>query len=288
MSDVVAVILAAGWGTRLLPATKVIPKELVPLVDRPVIQYSVEEAAASGITDAVIVTARGKDAILDYFDRVPELESLLERRGNKETLASITDMNHAMHLSYVRQQEQLGIAHAVKEARHAIGERPFVLYFPDDVIVGETPVTKQILAVYERYQRPVIAVEHVPMANISRYGVIDGEDLGGGVYQIKGMVEKPKLEDAPSDLGIVGRYVITPDVFPIIDALQPGAGGELQITDALQQMLAQGPMYACAFTGQRFDVGTPASYIKASVSLALQRPDLAQELRPFLQDLLNG
>lgn len=287
MNHAVALILAGGWGTRLLPATKVVPKELLPLIDRPVIHYCVEEAVSAGIDEAIIVTARGKDALLDYFDRLPELEQLLERRGDMAALDSIIEITKACHISFVRQQEQLGIAHAVQEARHVVQERPFVLYFPDDVIIGTPSVTAQLLAVYQRYKRPVLAVERVPKEAISRYGVIAAEDLGGGVYQVTGLVEKPKQEDAPSDLAIVGRYVLTPDIFPAIGSLQPGANGELQITDALQRLLTQGPIYACAFTGQRYDIGSPAGYLRASISIALQRPELAQELRKFLQEVLE-
>lgn len=287
MSEVVAVILAAGWGTRLLPATKVVPKELLPLVDKPVIQYSLEEAVASGIKEAVIVTARGKDAILDYFDRLPELELLLERRGDTAALASITDITKACRISFIRQKEQLGIAHAVMEARHGIGNRPFVLYFPDDVIVGPTPVTQQLLDVYERYHRPVLAVQRMPIETIGRYGVIEAVPLGHRVFEVTGLVEKPNPQDAPSDLAIVGRYVITPDVFPAIETLKPGASGELQITDALQELLNHGAIYACEFDGERFDMGTPLGYLQASVSLALQRPELAEDLRAFLKDVLR-
>jgi len=190
MEDISGLILAAGWGTRMLPATKVIPKEMLPVVDRPIIHYTVNEAVVSGIKHVVIVTARGKDAIEDYFDRLPELELLLAARGDQERLASIKDMTTACRLSYVRQQEQLGIGHAVMEARHAVGERPFVLYFPDDIIIGEAPVTRQLLDVYERHGASVLAVEQVPKEETSRYGIVDVEPVRGNLFRVKGLVEK--------------------------------------------------------------------------------------------------
>ena len=286
-SDVVAVILAAGWGTRLLPATKAVPKEVFPLVDRPLIQYTLEEVVASGIHHAVIVTARGKDAIQSYFDRVPELEYLLASRGDEALLAPLHDLIDSCHFSFVRQREQLGIAHGVKVARHAIGNHTFVLCFPDDVISSEKPVTKQLLEVHHRFgNAPVLAVERVPKEAISRYGVVDVEPVGDGVYRVKGLVEKPKAEDAPSDLGIVGRYVLTPDIFDAIDQTDPGANGELQITDAIQHLLATRPVYALEFEGTRYDTGNHLGFLRTQVALALKRPDMGPQVRAFLKELL--
>ena len=286
MEDISGLILAAGWGTRMLPATKVIPKEMLPVVDRPIIHYTVNEAVVSGIKHVVIVTARGKDAIEDYFDRLPELELLLAARGDQERLASIKDMTTACRLSYVRQQEQLGIGHAVMEARHAVGERPFVLYFPDDIIIGEAPVTRQLLDVYERHGASVLAVEQVPKEETSRYGIVDVEPVRGNLFRVKGLVEKPRPEDAPSTWGIVGRYVLTPGIFPALEATPPGANGEIQITDAIRRLMDKEPVYACAFEGARYDTGSLVGYLRASVALALQRPELAQPVRDMLAALL--
>ena len=286
MDDLVAVILAAGWGTRLLPATKSIPKEMLPLVDRPLIQYTLQEVVAAGIDHAIVVTARGKDTISDHFDRLPELEELLERRGEAGLLASVHAIEEACHLTYVRQRQQLGIAHAVYSARRAIGRHPFVLYFPDDILVSETPVTAQLIDVYRQRQACVLAVERVGPAEVSRYGIVDVEPLGDRLFRVRGLVEKPHPEEAPSDLGIVGRYVLTPSIFSAIEATTPGAGGELQITDALQRLLASEPVYAYAFEGERYDTGNPVGYLRTAVALALQRPDMAAEVRQVLAELL--
>ena len=286
MEELVGVVLAAGWGTRLLPATKSVPKEMLPMVDRPIIHYTMEELVASGVDHAVVVTARGKEAIEAYFDSLPELEQLLAKRGGDDPLASVHELIAACHITYVRQLEQLGIAHAVMTARRAIGGRPFVLTFPDDIIAGSVPVTKQLMDVHRRHNASVLAVEHVPMSQISRYGVVDAEQVEERLYRIKGLVEKPKQEDAPSDLGIVGRYILTPGIFAAIERTPRGAGGELQITDAIQRLLEHEPVYAYAFEGERFDTGNPLGYLRTSVALALKRPDLADAVRAALRELL--
>ena len=286
--DLVAVILAAGLGTRLLPVTKAMPKEMLPLVDRPILHYILEEVVDSGLDRAVIVTARGKDAIHSYFDRVPELDRVLESRGELDRLSSVQRIIDACHITYVRQHEQLGIAHAVLAAQHAIGPHAFVLYFPDDVITAEVPATRQLLDVYHRYNASVLAVEPVRKEDTRLYGIVDAEPLGGGVFKVKGLVEKPLPEDAPSNLGIVGRYVLTPSIFPAIEETSPGANGELQITDSLRLLLEEEPIYAYAFTGHRYDTGNPVGYLRATVALALQRPDLAAEVRQCLMELLGS
>ncbi|MBI2887022.1 MAG: UTP--glucose-1-phosphate uridylyltransferase [Chloroflexi bacterium] len=287
MGEVIALILAAGWGTRLLPVTKAVPKEMLPLVDRPIIQYALEEAVASGIRHAVVVTARGKGAIEDYFDRLPELEQLLEHRGEAERLASVRRVVEGCQIAYVRQQEQRGIADAVYAARYAVGARPFALYFPDDVILAATPVTQQLLAVYQQHQASVLAVEQVRREDVPRYGMIDAEPVGERLFRVRGLVEKPRPEEAPSEWGIVGRYVLTPGIFAAIEQTPPGANGELQITDAIQRLLGSEPVYALAFTGDRYDTGNPVGYLRASVALALQRPDLALQVREALAALLR-
>ncbi|MSQ28102.1 MAG: UTP--glucose-1-phosphate uridylyltransferase [Dehalococcoidia bacterium] len=287
MEDVVGVILAAGWGTRLLPATKSVPKEMLPLVDRPLIHYTLQELVDSGITHTVVVTARGKEAIQSYFDSLPELEQLLAERGNSELLDSVHAIVAACNLTYVRQAQQLGIAHAVYAARRAIGHHPFVLCFPDDVIAGESPVAGQLLSVHRRFGASVLAVERVPLDQIGRYGVVQVEPAGNRLFRVTGLVEKPKPQDAPSDLAIVGRYVLTPGIFEAIEGIAPGANGELQITDAIQRLLASEPVYAYAFEGERFDTGNPLGYLRSAVALALKRPSLAAEARVMLLDLLR-
>ena len=287
MEDVVGVILAAGWGTRLLPATKSVPKEMLPLVDRPLIHYTLQELVDSGISHTVVVTARGKEAIQSYFDSLPELEQLLAERGDSDLLASVHAIVAACDITYVRQARQLGIAHAVNAARRAIGHHPFVLCFPDDVIAAESPVAAQLLSVYRQYGASVLAVERVPLDQISRYGVVRAQPVAGRLFRVTGLVEKPRPEDAPSDLGIVGRYVLTPGIFAAIDGLTPGANGELQITDAIQRLLETEPVYAYAFEGERFDTGNPLGYLRSAVALALKRPSFAAEVRLMLKELLQ-
>lgn len=284
MEEIVALILAAGRGTRLLPATKSVPKEMLPLVDRPLIHYTLEEAVSSGLDHAIIVTAPGKDVIHHYFDPDSDLERMVGDKA-EELLGPIERLVSSCHLTYVRQRKPAGIADAVRTAQRPLGGRPFVLYFPDDVIVSNVPVTRQLLNVHRKYNASVIAVERVAKEHVSRYGIVDAEPVEDGVYRIKGLVEKPKPEDAPSDLGIVGRYVITPTIFDAIDVTEPGANNELQITDALANLLKTEPIYACAFEGTRYDTGNPAGYLKTALALALQRPDVAPEILAALKAL---
>lgn len=287
MNEIVALILAAGRGTRLLPATKSVPKEMLPLVDRPLIHYTLEEAVSSGLDHAIIVTSGLKDAVHHYFDPDAELDRMMGGKADGNPLRSVEQLVESCQLSYVRQREPKGIADAVRSAQRALAGRAFVLYFPDDVIVSKVPVTRQLLGVHEKYRATVIAVERVPREHVSRYGIVDADPVGNGVYRVKGLVEKPKTEDAPSDLGIVGRYVITPGIFDAIAETQPGTGGELQITDALQKLLEREPIYALAFEGRRFDTGNPAGYLRTAVALALERPDIRDELRQTLKELLS-
>lgn len=287
MNEIVALILAAGRGTRLLPATKSVPKEMLPLVDRPLIHYTLEEAISSGLDHAIIVTSGVKDAVHHYFDSDAELDRMMAEKGEGNPLQAVEQLVQACHLTYVRQREPKGIADAVRSAERALAGRPFVLYFPDDVILSKVPVTRQLLDVHKRYGATVIAVQRVPREHVSRYGIVDAEAVGGGVYRVRGLVEKPSPEKAPSDLGIVGRYVITPGIFAAIAETAPGAGGELQITDALQHLLEREPIYALAFEGRRFDTGNPAGYLKTAIALALKRPDVRDEMRQALKDLLN-
>lgn len=280
-----AVILAAGYGTRLLPATKAQPKETLPLVDKPIIQYTVEEAVASGLDQIVIVTSAGKRAVEDHFDRSWELEEVLEAKGDITTAEKMRRISHLADIAYVRQYDQRGIGDAVMTARHVVGNEPFVLFFPDDVIAAETPVAKQLVDAFQEHGGSVVAVEEVPETEIESYGIVDGDDLGGGVYQLRGVVEKPKPADAPTNLGIVGRYALTPAIFDAIQETPPGKGGEIQITDALGVLLQQQPLFALQFEGRRYDTGRPLGLIKASIELALERDDIGPGLRDYLRGL---
>ena len=280
-----AVFPAAGLGTRFLPATKASPKEMLPLVDKPLIQYVVEEAVASGIESVIIVTGRGKAAIEDHFDVSFELEKLLEERGKQAELKAMRAISELARVSYVRQQEALGLGHAVLQARDMVGDEPFAVMLSDDIIDSETPALKQLLDVYEKYQAPVVAVFQVAGEAISRFGVIDGEEVEAGVYKIKDMVEKPPFSEAPSDLAIIGRYVLTPDIFDEIEKTTPGAVGEIQITDAMRSLLKKRPFYAVRFKGTRYDAGDKLGFLMATVEFALQHEELAVEFREYLNSL---
>ena len=277
---------AAGLGTRFLPATKAQPKEMLPLVDKPTIQYVVEEAVASGLEEIIIVTGRGKHAIEDHFDAAFELEYYLNDRGKVDELAQIKTISEMASVSYVRQKEPLGLGHAILCARALVGQEPFGVFLGDDIIGGaSTPCMRQLLEVFERYSGPVIAVERVPPDRIEQYGVIAARPLGGNVYEITDLVEKPKAQDAPSDLAIIGRYVLTPDIFAILADTAADARGEIQLTDALRTLRRQRPMYAVEFEGKRYDTGDKLGFLKATVEFALARPDLADQFRAYLRTL---
>jgi UTP--glucose-1-phosphate uridylyltransferase len=277
---------AAGLGTRFLPATKAQPKEMLPVVDKPTIQYVVEEAVASGLSELIIVTGRGKRAIEDHFDAAFELEYYLNDRGKVDELAQIKTLSDLASVCYVRQKEPLGLGHAILCARFLVGDEPFGVFLGDDII-GNAPVPcmRQLLDVFEDKQGPVIAVERVPRERIPQYGVIAGRPLGGNVYEITDLVEKPKAEDAPSDLAIIGRYVLTPDLFDMLAQTAPDRRGEIQLTDALRRLRRTRPMYAVAFEGTRYDTGDKLGFLKATVEFALARPDLADEFRAYLKSL---
>lgn len=278
-----AVVLAAGFGTRMLPATKSVPKETLPLVDKPIIQYTVEEAVAAGITQICIVTAASKRAIKDHFDRSFELEMTLRAKGDDARLAQLEELSNLADIVYVRQKEQKGVGHAVLQAKDIVGNEPFLLMFPDDVTVSEPSVSKQMVDVFEKHGGSVIAVEEVPDAEVEQYGIVGGEDLGGGVHRLNMLVEKPKLEDAPSRLAIVGRYVLTPEIFGIIERTPAGKGGEIQITDALAKLMETQPVFAYEFQGLRFDTGRPLGLLIAAIEIGLRRPDIGPGLRTFLR-----
>jgi len=280
-----AVLPAAGLGTRFLPATKAQPKEMLPLVDKPLIQYVVEEAVAAGIEDIIIVTGRGKSAIEDHFDVSFELERFLEDRGQKEELARVRAISDLIHVCYVRQKEAQGLGHAVGVAEHLVGEEPFAVLLGDDLIDSKVPCIQQMLNVFEKEQGPVLAVMRVPGDEISSYGVIAGERIGERLYRIRDMVEKPPAQEAPSDLAIIGRYILTPDIFPHLASTAKDERGEIQLTNGLRSLASQRPVYGYEFEGRRHDCGNKLGFLKASVEYALKRPDLGEAFRAYLQGL---
>jgi len=283
-----AVFPAAGLGTRFLPATKAQPKEMLVLVDKPVIQYGVEEAVQSGVDNIVIVTGRGKNAIEDHFDSAFELESFLEQRGKTQLLEEIRKISRMMQVSYVRQGEPLGLGHAVLVTKNLVGNEPFAVILGDDVIDANPPALKQMIDVYEQVGGPVLAVERVPVEDVSSYGIVaidETADLGRGVYRIRDLVEKPPREEAPSNLAIIGRYILTPDIFPALEATTNDRTGEIQLTNGLRRLLTTRPLYACEIEGVRHDTGNKLGFLKAVVYFAMRRPELAEPFRRYLETL---
>ena len=285
-----AVFPAAGWGTRFLPATKAQPKEMLPLVDKPVIQYAVEEAVAAGIEQVIIVTSSQKRAIEDHFDLSFELEHLLEEKGEIEKLRQVRHITDLAQIAYVRQKEQLGLGHAILMTKDLIGHEPFAVLLPDDVVISDRPAIGQLVHAYEQTHSSTVAVMEVPAEEVSRYGIVAAEraesDLDGGrLRRMTGIVEKPARKDAPSDLAVIGRYVLTPKIFEKLEQTQRGAGGEIQLTDAIEALMEEQSVYAYEFEGIRYDAGTTMGWLKATVDIALQRPDLAAEFRAHLRSL---
>src|SRR5579863_4772373 len=285
-----AVFPAAGLGTRFLPATKAQPKEMLPLVDKPIIQYGVEEAVRSGIRNIIMVTGRGKSAIEDHFDVSFELENLLETRHKKDLLKIVRQVSDMIDVSYIRQKEALGLGQAVLRAQDLVGPEPFAVVLADDVIEAEVPCIRQLLDIYEFFSAPVLAVMEVPTNMISAYGVVDAEPITHNgsrdrVYRIRDLVEKPKPEKAPSNLAIIGRYVLIPEIFQSLLAIEPGSGSEIQLTDALRHLLRNRPIYAYRFEGSRYDAGDKLGFLKATVELALRRHDLGGPFREYLRSL---
>lgn len=280
-----AVFPAAGLGTRFLPATKASPKEMLPLVDKPLIQYAVEEAVASGIESILIITGRDKAAIENHFDISFELEQLLQQKGKNDLFEQVRAISEIARISYTRQREALGLGHAIYQAKDFAGGDPFAALLADDIVDAEKPALKQMIEVFEKYDAPVIATMQVEGEAISRFGVIDAEEIEPNVFKIRDMIEKPKFADAPSDLAIIGRYIFTPDIFDAIEKTEPGAGGEIQITDAMRLLLKQRPCYAVKLDGTRHDAGDKLGFLIATVEFALKRADLGGEFREYLKDL---
>lgn len=283
-----AVFPAAGLGTRFLPATKAMPKEMLTLVDKPLIQYVVEEAADSGIASIIIVTGRDKSAIENHFDISYELEHTLQERGKQEAFDQVRSVSEIAKISYTRQKQPLGLGHAIYQAKDFVENEPFAVLLPDDIMDCSVPALKQMIDVYEKFNAPVIGTMKVEGEDISRFGVIDAEEVEPNVFRIKDMVEKPKFEDAPSDLAIVGRYIFTPDIFKAIEDTTPGAGGEIQITDAMRRLVKERPFYAVKLDGVRHDAGDKLGFLKATVEFALKRDDLGSKFREYLKDLNLG
>ncbi|HMF60260.1 MAG TPA: UTP--glucose-1-phosphate uridylyltransferase GalU [Vicinamibacterales bacterium] len=280
-----AVFPAAGLGTRFLPATKAQPKEMLPLVDTPIIQYGVEEALASGVDNIILVTGRGKNAIEDHFDVSVELETFLEARGKKELLAQIRKISNLINFAYVRQGEPLGLGHAVLVTRNLVGDEPFAVILGDDVIDANPPALRQMIDVFDEVNGPVLAIERVPREDVSSYGIIDAEEIRPGVYRIRDLVEKPPRDEAPSNLAIIGRYILTPDIFPALEATVSDRTGEIQLTNGLRHLLKSRPIYGCQIDGVRHDTGNKLGFLKAVVYFALRRPDLADQFRHYLQSI---
>ena len=284
-----AVFPAAGLGTRFLPATKAQPKEMLPLVDTPVIQYVIEEAVASGIDNIIIVTGRGKNAIEDHFDVSYELEKVLEERGDREKLAVVRHISDMIRVSYVRQKEALGLGHAILAARDLVGREPFAVFLGDDIIDAKVPAMKQMIGHFARLKTSILALEEVDRSRTKDYGVISGTPEGDSLFRIRDLVEKPDPAQAPSNLAIIGRYILTPEIFDHLERTRPDHRGEIQLTDGLRSLLKKQPIYGYQFEGKRYDTGNKLGFLKATVEYALKRPDLGREFREYLLSLdLNG
>jgi UTP--glucose-1-phosphate uridylyltransferase len=283
-----AVFPVAGLGTRFLPATKASPKEMLPIVDKPLIQYAVEEAVAAGITDLIFITGRGKRAIEDHFDKAYELEAELQAHGKNKQLKEVRGLlPEGAVCAYIRQAEALGLGHAVMCARHLVGDEPFAVILADDLIDAPTPVMKQMQQVHAKIGGSVIAVQTVPREETSSYGIVSGEKVSPGLSRLTGIVEKPKPEDSPSTLAVVGRYILSPRIFHFLENLRPGAGREIQLTDAIGRLLREDPVSAYEFQGRRYDCGSKIGYLEATVNYALKHPEVSEEFHAFLADTLG-
>ena len=280
-----AIFPAAGLGTRFLPATKASPKEMLPLVDKPLIQYVVEEAIASGIEEIIIITGRGKRAIEDHFDISYELENVLKEKGNTKSLAEIQKISNMVDICYVRQKEALGLGHAILCAKNLVRDEPFAVLLGDDIIDSEVPALKQMLEIYNKYGASVIAVQEVDRSQVSGYGIIKAVPIADGVYKIYDMVEKPSIEDAPSNLAIIGRYILAPEIIGLLEKTEPGRGKEIQLTDALRELVKTMPVYGYKFQGKRYDAGDKLGFLQATVEIGLKNEEFGESFRNYLKTL---
>jgi len=283
-----AIIPAAGLGTRFLPATKAQPKEMLPIVDKPTIQYIVEEAIMSGIEDIIIISGRSKRAIEDHFDKSYELEQELEKKGDQDLLKLVQDISNLANIHYIRQKEAKGLGHAIYCAKSFIGDEPFAVLLGDDIVDSEVPCIKQLMDVYDEYKTTVLGVQQVAEDQVSKYGIVGGKVVDNRVYKVKDLVEKPDKSAAPSNIAILGRYIITPQIFEHLENAKPGKGGEIQLTDALRDLMRQEAMYAYDFVGKRYDVGNKLGFLQATVEFALDRDDLKEEFGAYLKDIISG
>lgn len=283
-----AIIPAAGLGTRFLPATKAQPKEMLPIVDKPTIQYIVEEAIESGIEDIMIVTGRGKRTIEDHFDKSYELEDILKNKGQDDLLSLVQDISNLVDIHYIRQKEPKGLGHAIYCAKSFIGNEPFAVLLGDDIVDAEVPCLKQMIDVYNRYNTTVIGVQKVPDEDVTKYGIVNCSHIQDRIYKVKDLVEKPDKDKAPSNIAILGRYIISPGIFKQLECAQPGKGGEIQLTDALKGLLGTEAMYAYDFVGKRYDVGHKLGFLEATVEFALKREDLKDDFADYLRRIVQG
>jgi UTP--glucose-1-phosphate uridylyltransferase len=282
-----AIIPAAGLGTRFLPATKAQPKEMIPIVDKPTIQYIVEEAANAGIEDILIISGRNKRAIEDHFDKSYELEEELHRKGKQELLSEVQNISNIANIHYIRQKEAKGLGHAIYCAKSFIGDEPFAVMLGDDIVDSKEPCIKQLMDVYNEYRTTILGVQKVPLQDVPKYGIIAGKQIDERVYKVKGLVEKPEVEQAPSNIAILGRYIISPRIFEFLESATPGKNGEIWLTDALEKLMEREAMYAYDFEGDRFDVGDRIGFLKATVEFALKRDDLKQEFESYLKNKIE-
>ncbi len=280
-----AIIPAAGLGTRFLPATKAQPKEMLPIVDKPTIQYIIEEAVASGIEYIIIVTGRNKRSIEDHFDKSIELELELEKGNKQDLLAMVRDISDMANIHYIRQKEPRGLGHAILTAKHFVGNEPFAVLLGDDVVVSQKPCLQQMLEVFGEYRTSVLGVQEVAHEVVQKYGIVDCKNIEGSVYKVHDLVEKPKTEEAPSNIAILGRYIITPSIFSFLETQDAGTGGEIQLTDALKRLAQEEAMYAYAFKGHRYDVGTKCGFLQANLEFSLRNPETRDEMRDYINKL---
>lgn len=282
-----AIIPAAGLGTRFLPATKAMPKEMLPIVDKPTIQYIIEEAVAAGIEEILIITGRNKKPIEDHFDKAIELELNLEKGGKQDLLDIVNESTNMANIHYIRQKEPKGLGHAVSCAKAFVGNEPFAVMLGDDIVDSEVPCLKQLIEAYEEKNATILGVQEVKKENVNKYGIVKGLKVSDRTYKVEDLVEKPKVEEAPSNVAILGRYIITPEIFNILENTKPGKGGEIQLTDALKTLISKEEMYAYVFEGRRHDVGDKLGFLQATVEYALKREDLKEEFKNYLKDIVK-